>query len=225
MNYLDLLLTAIIVWYVYKGVSKGGQRALVSLLRSLLAFALAMLAKPRLLAWPPLRTLSAQLEQSFAGSVTLPAGPGTPWEGALRWLKEADLPEVIARGIREAWRTQDPADAALLMESAGRVLAAAAVNALCFAALFLVARFLIDYLSRLVVKALPPDTFGKSRGAGFCLSVIESILISALLIALLAPFALALGASALMEHYRGSIVVGYLGPAVQFIAERLYFMW
>lgn len=225
MNYLDLALVSLVGCFAYVGFRRGGYRAFVSLGKSILAFALAFLAQSRLVDTRYLGWIGSQLHQRFTSSLVLPAGPGTTIEGALHWLQELELPEALARSIQNAWVRQDTIDVKLLAHYAGQVLAAAAVNAMCFVALFLVARWVINQLSKLMIRALPPQAYGKARIAGVSLGLIESMIICAILLALLAPFvATSHMPLSLVEYYQGSRIVGYLHLVVRFVGAKLYFL-
>ncbi|KAF0193933.1 MAG: hypothetical protein FD169_2150 [Bacillota bacterium] len=208
MNYLDLGLVLVVVAFVYRGALRGGYRSFVSLLQNVLAIALAATCQSQVLPRLAVTPLSTALKQMFEVGISVPTGPGFSLDQALQWLKDGELPQTLAAAIQSAWLRESSADVAIFSQAASHILAKAVLNLMCFLALFVVMRWIINILSRALVRALPLEVSQSARSLGISLGIIESIIISAVIVAILAPFvATTMVPESLIEYYRTSKLV------------------
>jgi len=223
VNYLDVLLASIIVVFAYRGISRGGYRSFVSLVQNLLAAAVASYCHIRVLAYIESTRIHDVIEQGLEVSMTVPTGPGSSIEQALGWLRDADLPKTIAQAIKLSWERDSTADVAALSLAASHVIAKAALSLACFITLFLLMRWLINLFSAALLKALPLEVGQAGRALGLTLGIIESIVISILLIALFAPFAATtLLPQSVIESYKMSRLAGLWLALVERVGPIFY---
>lgn len=223
MNYLDLGLAIVVAALVYRGALRGGYRSFVSLLQNILAIALAVFCQTQVLPLLATAPISATLRRMFEVGITVPTGPGFSLDHALQWLRDAELPEVIADAVQSAWLRESSADVAAFSQAASHILAKAVLNMMCFLALFIVMRWVINILSRALVRALPLDVSQSARSLGVSLGIIESIIISAVIVAILAPFvATTMVPESLVEHYKTSKLVGISLQVLKWVGSIFY---
>lgn len=205
MSFIDLFLAGVIALSirVYKRIH--WERCWPGLVKNIAAFLLALLLHPYAASLISTTGLPARMANSLDVVLTLPAGPGTEFARALMWLSEASLPEVLATAIREAWQRDITADVEALTQAARGVVAKAIVNLLCFIAAFVTVRWLFNLASATVIKILPPALARGNRALCVALSLTQSVLVCAILVAILAPLAITTAIPPfLIEHYRHS---------------------
>ncbi|MDP3487474.1 MAG: hypothetical protein Q8S19_06025 [Bacillota bacterium] len=223
MNYLDLGLVLVVAAFVYRGATRGGYRSFVSLLQNILAIALAIFCQAQLLTLMAVTPLNNVLRQMFEVGISVPTGPDFSLNQALQWLKDAELPQALADAVQSAWRRESSADVAAFSQAAGHILAKAVLNLMCFLALFIVMRWIINIFSRALVRALPIEVGQYARSIGVSLGIIESIIISAVIVAILAPFvATTMVPVSLIEYYRTSKLVGVSLLLLKWAGSILY---
>ena len=223
MNYLDLGFAVVVVAFSYRGFRRGGYRSFVSLMQNILAIALAGLCQSQLLPLLTATPVSDVLTQMFEVGISVPTGPGFSLDRALQWLREAELPQELAKAVQNAWLRETSADVAALSEAASHILAKAALNMMCFIALFIVMRWLINILSGALVRALPLQGGHATRALGLSLGILESIVISAIIVAILAPFlTTAMAPEVLIDNYKTSKLVGLPLAVLKWVGNIFY---
>lgn len=218
MNYLDLGVVAVVTWFIYRSYREEWPQTIIRLARNVCAAALALTLQGTIarLLWTT--SLAEGLAHFFQVGLTVPTGPGTTIEGLLRWLQEVDLPQALAEAIKNVWLRDGSADLQVFAQAAAHVLARATLNLLCFIALFLVIRWLLNLVAGGVVTALPANRLGGGRSLGLLLGIIQSILVCAILVAVLAPLAAtAMLPGVLVDHFRHSRFVGLVGQLLRYI--------
>lgn len=223
MNYLDLTLLIVIVACIYRGATRGGYRPFISLLQNAVAIAIAVLCQGRVVSALETAHLGSVLRAMFEATISIPTGPGFSLDSALLWLREADLPHALSEGIRLAWTRDSTADIVVFTQSAGYIIAKAALNLMCLISLFLVARWLVNILSGALVKALPIAAKGRSRAFGVTLGIIESMAVAALIVAIVAPLAATtILPHSLVDAYRYSRLAKVFLPILRCLGSLFY---
>ena len=190
MNYIDLVALALVLFYMGRGLIRGAGATFLSLAAKLIGLALGFMLYGRL-ADAVFKLINFDATAHLLSNIPIdqPAGVSTPLEGALDWLRNANLPAEIAEAIRTAWFGQPSVDLAALGINVGQVLLVVLVNLACFVALFVVGRFITGLFAGMLIRALPPDYLGSGRAVGVSLGIIESMIVVSLLLALLMPLA------------------------------------
>jgi hypothetical protein len=209
VNYLDLGLALVVAVTVYRGAIRGGYGSFIALLQNALAVALAVFCHMRVMPLLSIAPLNGALQRMFEVGISVPTGPGHTLDHALQWLRDTELPQALADAVQSAWLRDGSADLAVFGQAASHVLAKAVLNLMCFLALFVVLRWMINITSRALVRALPIEVSQSGRSLGISLGIIESIIISVVIVAIVAPFvATTIVPEPLIEYYRTSKLVG-----------------
>ena len=223
MNYLDLGLLLVVALFGYRGSLRGGCRSFVSLLQSILAIALAVFCQVQLLPLLAAAPLSNSLRRIFEVGISVPTGPGFTLDQALQWLRDLELPQALADAVQSSWLRDSSADVAAFSQAASHILAKAVLNMMCFLVLFIVMRWMINILSRALIRALPLEVSQSARSLGVSLGIIESIIISAVIVAILAPFvATTMVPESLIEYYKTSKLVGVTLVLLKWVGSVFY---
>ncbi|MBT9156505.1 MAG: hypothetical protein DDT37_01491 [Firmicutes bacterium] len=205
MSLIDLTLAGVMALAILKSVQASLSHRQLRLTKNIVAFIVALLLHQHAAYLLGATSLPARMESFVDVVITLPAGPGTEVARGLMWLREADLPEAIAQAIREAWLRDISADVRVMTLAARRVVAKAVLNLACFVVLFMVVRWLLNLTSIHVVKALPPSIARGNRALGLLLGLAQSIVVCAILVAIVAPLVVTgLLPPLLVEHLRHS---------------------
>ncbi|MBS3984917.1 MAG: hypothetical protein KGZ66_04845 [Selenomonadales bacterium] len=205
MSLIDLLLVGVIALAILKPKLAKDRKHASRLTKNITAFLVALLLHQYAVGFLGTTAIPTRVEGFLDVVISLPAGPGTEVARGLMWLTEAELPETIAAAIRKAWLRDITADVEAMSLAARRVVATAMLNLACFIALFLVIRWLLNFVSIRVVRALPPSLARGSRVLGLALGLAQSIAVCAILVAIVAPLVITgLLPPMLVEHLRHS---------------------
>lgn len=187
MSFMDLLRAGVMALAMLKSKHAYDKGHSLGIAKKTAALVVALLLHPYAAGFLGTTTAPARVEGFLDVVISLPAGPGTPVARGLMWLTEADLPEIIAQSIRNAWLRDITADVEAMSKVASRVVAKALLNLACFVGLFLWVRWLLNLVSVRVVLALPPSLARGSRMLSLALGLAQSIAVCAILVAIVAP--------------------------------------